>query len=332
MRKPYILVVRQLGGVGDVLSLSCVARGLREKYPDHRLVYVTSNLYLGGGLLDIANHNPLWSEVIVVEPWDETGKQTKLTWAKYFSPATPEIEEDLLWKMADHAFDLNASCVLKEWPEMNSPGGVITPRYVAWCDACGITEPSSYAPIYRITDQERKAAKEYTVKHWAGKTVIGVGLSACDKKRALGIGKLTEICTSLAAEGLHPVTIDPTCTIPGVDYLINKRIRDLMPLIEQMRVIVTVDSGTLHMAGALGVPVVGIFGPTDYKMRMNNYLGGATDSRQLVDCAPCFYKFPCDSGKAFHHKPFECLRRIAVTGIVEETLRWVEYRRKTGTK
>lgn len=212
---------------------------------------------------------------------------------------------------------------------MNSPEGVVTPRYVSWCEACGITNPPNYAPIYKVTKAERKIAKEYAAEHWAGKTVVGVGLSACDKKRALGIGKLTDICTALQAKGLHPVTIDPTCTIPGVDYLINKRLRDLMPLIECMDVVVSVDSGLLHMAGTLGIPVVGIFGPTDQALRMKQYLGSATDSRKLIDCAPCFYKYPCDGRQWFHHAPFECLSRVSVNGIVEETLRWVEYRRKT---
>jgi len=326
-KSPYIAILRQLGGIGDCLSLSCVARGLQERYPSHRLVYVTSNIYLGGSLLDIALHNPFWSEVLVIEPYDMTTRNTKKVWGKYFSNQTPEIENELLWQMSDiPAICLNTACVLYEWPALKTPEGITKPRYQVWCEACGVT-PSSYAPIYVVTKAERKIAEQYAKEHWSGKTVIGVGLSACDKKRALGIGKLEDICKTLQTAGLHPVTIDPTCTIPGVDYLVNKRLRDLMPLIEQMQVVVSVDSGPLHMAGTLGVPVVGIFGPTDFKARMGQYLGSATDSRKLIDCAPCWYKFPCNSGRWFPHKPFECLSRIAVNGIVEETLKWVEYKK-----
>ena len=328
MSKPYILVVRQVGGVGDVLMLSCVARGLKETYPNHTLKYVTSGLYLSGALMDIATHNPLWDEIFAIEPYDCVSQHTKDIWHKWFGPQTPNIEDELIWKMADKAIDLNTACVDREWPEMDSPTGVVTPRYVSWCAAAGVT-PSSYAPIYHITEDERRDAKEYAAEHWAGKTVIAVGLSACDKKRALGIGKLETLCKSLIAEGLHPVTVDPTCTLPGVEYLINKRIRELMPLLEQMSVAISVDSGILHMSGTVGTPVVGIFGPTDYRMRMDNYLGSAIDSRRLVDCAPCWYKYPCDCAKWFPHKPFECISRISVSGIVEETLRWVEYRHQT---
>ena len=326
--KPYILVVRQLGGVGDCLMLSCVARGLKEKYPEHNLFYVTAEIYLGGALMDVATHNPLWNQIFAIEPYDITSRRTKAVWGRWFGSGTPEIENELLWKMADKAFCLNTACVDKEWPELKSPGGVVTPRYVAWCDHAGVA-PSSYAPLYKVTEEERKVAKAYAAERWAGKTVVGLGLSACEKKRALGIGKLEAICKALTAAGLHPVTIDPTCSIPGFDYLVGKRIRDLMPLIEQMSCVISVDSGILHMAGAVGTPVVGLFGPTDQAMRMGNYLGSAVDCHQLIDCAPCWYNFPCDGRQWFHHQPFECITRIPVSGIVEETLRWVKHRQDT---
>lgn len=330
MSKPTILVLRQLGGIGDVLSLSTVARGLRELYPHHKITYITSNIYLAGALLDVAEHNPLWDEIIVEEPYSCTSRRTKAVWNRWFGPGTPEIENELYWQKADLTFDLNCACVDREWPELASPGGIVTPRYVAWSEACGITNPASYAPIYRVTEDERRVAKAYADEHWAGKTVVGLGLSACEKKRALGIGKLTGICQALQAAGLHPVTIDPTCTIPGFDYLISKRVQELMPLIEQMSCVISVDSGILHMAGAVGTPVVGVFGPTDQAQRMGQYLGSAVDCHKLIDCSPCWYKFPCDGRQWFHHQPFECMTRIAVSSIVEETLRWVKYRQDTG--
>ena len=90
-----------------------------------------------------------------------------------------------------------------------------------------------------------------------------------------------------------------------------------------MKCVVTVDSGILHMSGVVGTPVIGIFGPTDYQMRTAYYRGSYTDSRKLIDCAPCWYNYPC-LGKDFEHKPFECLNRVSVDCVVEETLRWVK--------
>jgi ADP-heptose:LPS heptosyltransferase len=323
LHKPYILVVRQLGGIGDVLMMSCLYRGLRETYPKHTIKLVAPSIYLGGALIDVAEHNPFIDEIHIIEPYDCTTQHTKEVWAKYFENA-PNIENELIWKMADKAFDMNTPCVDFEW----NTNSIDKPRYQVWCDAANIV-PSSYAPVYKIRPDELAEAKGYAAEHWEGKKVVGVGLAAADKKRALGLGKLEDICHMLQQAGVHPVTIDPTCKIDGVDYLINKRIRELMPLMHCMDTVISVDSGLLHMAGTVGTPVIGVFGPTDYRMRMGNYLGSAIDSRQLMPCTPCWYGYPCTKDDGRHGiKPYECLNKIQPEVVVEETLRWVLDSRK----
>jgi len=317
MSKPYILVVRQLGGIGDVLMMSCVYKGLREKYPKHTIKLVTSGVFLSGALIDVAEHNSYIDEIHVIEPQDSTPKHTKEVWHQYFGGA-PSMEDDLIWQKAALAIDLNTPCVDYEWHV--TP--IVKPRWQIWCEAAGVV-PSSYAPIYKITKDEAKAADEYAKTHWAGKQVVGLGLTANDKKRALGIGKLQTICEDLTARGLHVVTIDPTCSVPGYDYLVGKRIRDLIPLISKMNACISVDSGILHMAGAVQTPVIGIFGSTDCRMRMGNYIGSAIDSRRFAECAPCWYDYPCNRIPGNGHKPFECFSKIDTHLIVEETVRWV---------
>lgn len=322
-RKPYILVVRQLGGIGDVLMLSCVFRGLKEKYPGHILKCVTSEVYLSGSLMDIMTHNPLIDEIITIEPWDMTPAKTRKVWDNYYAGAG-HLEEELLWTMADHAFDLNTACVDYEWAALNTKEGIEKPRYQVWCDSVGVT-PSSYAPIYKVSDVEFSDARAFAEANWPqDMPVIGIGLTACDKARALSIGKLQELCVGLTSAGLHVITLDPTVRVPGFDGIIGKRVRDVMALISCMSAVVSADSGVLHMAGALGTPIIGLFGPTDYRMRMGNYRGSATDSRQLIECAPCWYKYPCSKFPGNGKQPFECLSRIPVDVIVEETLRWVK--------
>lgn len=326
-RKPYILAVRQLGGIGDVLMLSCVFRGLREKFPKHTIKCVTAEVYLAGALMDLTTHNPLIDEIIAIEPWDMAPKRTREVWNRFYAGAG-HLEDELLWTMADQAFDLNTPCVEYEWEAMKN-GGIEKPRYRIWCEAADV-QPSTYAPIYRIHPKERSAAELYAREHWPeDKPIIGLALTSCDKRRAMSLGKLQDICSGLAQQGMHVVTIDPTARLDGVDSIIGKRVSELMALIERMCVVISPDSGVLHMAGALGVPVVGIFGPTDQRMRMGNYLGSATDSRCLVDCAPCWYDYPC-LVDAPGNKPYECMRKITTELIVEETVRWATHRSDYG--
>lgn len=323
-RKPYILVARQLGGIGDVLALSCVFRGLREKYPEHTIKHVTANMYLGGALTDIASHNPYIDEIIVIEPYEGCSAKTKEVWGQYYG-GCPAIEDELIWQKADKAICLNTACVNYEWGRLRDGKPIEKPRYQIWCEAAlGDFIPSSYAPIYRITTEEQARAEDiFRENGWLSGPVAGVGCAACDPKRGIPIDKTAEICDILQRAGVRPITVDATIKIKGIEGIIGQRIRDLVPLIQRMDALVSVDSGLLHIAGAVGTPAIGIFGPTDYRMRMGNYLGSATDSTKLMPCAPCWYSYPCrkDINPDRH---FECLKKINADVIVEETLRWIK--------
>jgi heptosyltransferase II len=61
---------------------------------------------------------------------------------------------------------------------------------------------------------------------------------------------------------------------------------DLVGVLAALRLLVTNDSGPMHVASALGVPVVAVFGPTDWRETAPR--GRACRVvREPVDCAPC---------------------------------------------
>lgn len=64
---------------------------------------------------------------------------------------------------------------------------------------------------------------------------------------------------------------------------------ELMGLVVQLSVLICNDSGPMHVASALGVPTVAVFGPTDE--RETGPLGRhARVVRHQVDCSPCLLK------------------------------------------
>jgi hypothetical protein len=323
MAKRTVAVVRQLGGIGDVIAMSCVYRGLKEQYPDYRIQLLCGRVYLGGALLDVAEHNPFIDEIHVVEPYDATTEETRKVWAKYFANC-PHLEDELIWQKAEIKIDLNCACVEYEWRAMLEPSGIVKPRYQIWCDRAGVV-PSTYAPVYRIRKDEQSHADTFLrEKGLEGPKLVGVGVSSCDSKRAMGIGRLHTVCEMLREAGCTPVTIDPTFKFDdGTPYIIGKRVSELMPIMARMAAVVTVDSGLLHMAGTVGTPVIGLFGPTDYKMRMGMYRGSALDSRRLMPCAPCWYQYHCLKSGSLNDQ-FKCMNKIKPEIIVEETLRWID--------
>jgi lipopolysaccharide heptosyltransferase I len=63
-------------------------------------------------------------------------------------------------------------------------------------------------------------------------------------------------------------------------------LRQLAALLRRANLLVTNDSGPMHLAAALGTPVVGLFGPTDPR-RVGPYGEGHFVLRKGIDCSRC---------------------------------------------
>ena len=84
-----------------------------------------------------------------------------------------------------------------------------------------------------------------------------------------------------------------------------------MAMLARCAVVVANDSGAMHVASAVGRPVVAIFGPTDE--RATAPMGPHTLVRHDVFCRPCLLRAcPID------HR---CLRRIDAADVVEAVAR-----------
>jgi ADP-heptose:LPS heptosyltransferase len=77
----------------------------------------------------------------------------------------------------------------------------------------------------------------------------------------------------------------------------------------KLKLFICNDSGPMHMAAALGLPVVALFGPGDIA-QWNCYLGAENVAiiRHRVSCSPC-QKISCQNHK--------CMELITVTEVYE---------------
>jgi heptosyltransferase-2 len=84
---------------------------------------------------------------------------------------------------------------------------------------------------------------------------------------------------------------------------------ELVGILSRLKLLVTGDSGPMHLAAALGTRVVAVFGPTDW--RETAPVGRAARLvREPVYCAPCLLReCPID------HR---CMRRVTVDRVLDE--------------
>ena len=107
--------------------------------------------------------------------------------------------------------------------------------------------------------------------------------------------------------------------MPGrgiIDGLGRLSLRHLTAVIERCRLVVGSDTGPLHLAVALGVPVVGLYGPDAPRFTGPYGIGNRIHYKKLM-CSPC-YKNPTCQGR------FDCLQAIETEEVFESIRDLVE--------
>ena len=93
-------------------------------------------------------------------------------------------------------------------------------------------------------------------------------------------------------------------------------IREAFALAGGCDVLVTPDSAFFHLAGALDLPCVGLFGPTDGRVRGHDYPRARTlDARRTLACVPC-WRNEATGCALTGMRPSACLGEIAPADVV----------------
>ena len=109
-------------------------------------------------------------------------------------------------------------------------------------------------------------------------------------------------------------TILSSAGVPGENFVGKTSLRELMEELRKCDLLLTNDSGAMHLAAFLGVPVVAIFGSTE--PALTGPLGSGHEIlRRHVECSPCFLReCPID---------FRCMQAVTtamVVGAIERRL------------
>jgi heptosyltransferase-2 len=102
-------------------------------------------------------------------------------------------------------------------------------------------------------------------------------------------------------------TIKSMCPFPLID-LVGKAPLPVVPaLLENYKLFITNDSGLMHIAAAMDVPIVAIFGPTDWR-RTSPFSRRVIVIRKDQDHPPCMRPDCC--------RAFECMDQISVEEVL----------------
>ena len=119
-------------------------------------------------------------------------------------------------------------------------------------------------------------------KRWPVENFLAVAKHFAEKHRAKIV--------LLGAAGDAAVAKSISSFIPGAENRVGKTsLAEFMAALASVRLVICNDSGAMHVASALGVPTVAIFGSTE--PQLTGPLGTRTQVlRHHVPCSPCFLR------------------------------------------
>jgi lipopolysaccharide heptosyltransferase I len=142
--------------------------------------------------------------------------------------------------------------------------------------------------------------------------------------------RFAEVADSLAARGVFVVftgggadrgtirEIQENMVHSSLDLTGKSSLKELAALYEQADVVISTDTGPMHISAAVGTPVVALFGPTA-PWRTGPHGDGHHVLRNAMPCSPCF-KRQCLLEKDIK----KCMNSIRVSQVVDATVTLLE--------
>lgn len=104
-----------------------------------------------------------------------------------------------------------------------------------------------------------------------------------------------------------------------VTVVTDKTIREVASIIKYLDGFISNDSGLMHIAAAVGVPVVAILGPTNPRY-IHPWKVPHTIVRLDLSCSPCFYYSPRPL-KCIRRNSYQCLTELPAQRVIEAVRR-----------
>jgi heptosyltransferase-2 len=332
---PASLLVRATNWLGDAVMTTPALAAVREGFPDARIVLLARPL-----VAELFRHHPDVDEVMVYElPGRHEGalgrlrlggelRRRRFDGALLLQNAFDAALIAFLGRIPERAgYPTDGRRILLTLPVPLTPG--ILERheveyYLCLLDGLGIPRPVPAVLKLAVTEKEREAMAERLaslgIDRGAPIVAINPGATYGSAKRWYP-ERFAAVADSLAEEwGARVVVLGSAAEAPlageieaaarrGVANMAGKTtVREMMAFLSLSSFLVTNDSGPMHIGAALGVPLVAIFGPTDWR-RTSPWTPLAKVVRVEIDCSPCMRRV-CDRGH-------ECMLGVTPEMVVD---------------
>ncbi len=336
--EPRRILLIHLGGLGALITASPALAAIRQRFPSAEIALLTCR-----PLETLYAENGLYNTSIV---WHNNGWLTLFGNLLAFRAACRRSPFDLAINLDGLSATARLLTLASAAPTTLGflPANIRRPpysRYVsltatkgaaqayeAMVSCLGATAPRSLvAPRLRSSEEEEARAwldsAEARNKAW-----VGINMNAGDfalyrawppEKFAILAQMLADrfgcrlLFTGVANEETYVSRHIKHLNASLLNLAGRTSVRQLAAVLKLLRLFISVDSGPLHLAAALGVPVVGIFGPESPKRFAPLVNGPAAMLWQEPACGPCLSAFTVERRRCLAGAA--CVRTLPVATV-----------------
>ncbi len=327
---PKNIIVRMPNWIGDLVMATPILADLKAAYPDASLT-VMCKKPLGDLLIKDSHIDEIFSFSCPSGFFRRLGNRSvieKLRVGKYdlgilltnsFSSAwwfwQGRVKERLGFARDGRGFLLTMPVKTDKKKDRH-----LTHIYKSLLSPLGI-EPSNTSPKLYLDDEELANAKEQLSKYGVKEKIVGINPGAAFGEAKCWLpGRFQAVAKDLISDGYTVLffgdqkgkqLIDSICReLPSdvINLAGSTSLRELMAYLKLCDVLLTNDSGPMHMAVALGVEVIALFGSTS-AIYTGPFPHG-TVIQKPVKCSPCFKRTcPID---------FRCMKQIEANEVLQK--------------
>jgi ADP-heptose:LPS heptosyltransferase len=285
-REPERILALRLGGIGEVLAVTPALRRVRERFPRARMTLLAEEPAgeVAGGIVD---------EVISVNAVYRAQRLGDLFGGRFLEQSCRlvrgllrrsfdlflDFHHRVAWRHAVKpavvaalsraprrvGFDKGRAGFFLTDPVPDPDEGHMTLRSQRLLPALGIT-PSWEEPRLEVAEADRRWAAQLNL----GSPLVAFSPGASASLKRWPVEGFAEVARRLARRATVVVTGSEAerelcARVPGLNLAGMTRVGQLAALLERCSLLVSTDSGPVHVAYAVGTPVVGIFLPRAFR-------------------------------------------------------------------
>ncbi len=340
MKDPENIILKMPNWIGDAVMGTPLIRDLKERFPNARLTALCQS-----NIAPLFEKDPRLSDLIsykkpsgwihraehkdVIRPLQMGEYDLGILLTNSFSSAwwfyRGNVKERIGFGSFWRSWLLTKSV---PWPK-NVEKEHLVETYKRLLEPLGISRSLSRPELF-LSAEDKEFAREFfkLQQITAGTTIIGInpgaayGTAKCwpPEKFVEVTKRLSQkdgVCILFFGDKSSEPMIESICAgMPKnvINVAGKTELRQLMALIASCSVFLTNDSGPMHIASALGVPLLALFGSTN-DTKTGPYNGGVVLHKH-VECSPC-YKRVCPID-------FRCMQRITSEEVYQELLKLIE--------